>query len=394
MDLYLNGINIGGSYIGNSQFTMNSAVPTDSAKIGFRSSVGVVYHFQGIMDELRIWNRSLSEDEIREQMCRKLTGREPGLIGYWNFDDTDILIDKSPNHLNGQLEGNPKRVFSGAPIGDKSVLLYTNDWHDKTLTMADSLDKATVVNVTGNPNGLHIYKVGNFPSQSNGLNVLTVAAPYFGVFVASNGPGNSFDVNYLYNDSAVCALFTRQDNSIPYWNKSGSNLTRVSERKEFIKELAKTFLEIDLGPDEAPCTLSPRKLNPLSDSTGFEFLWQDGSKLSTFKVSDFGTYWLTVDDGCTGAIDTLQISKVVVDSLKIPNVITPNGDWFNDRFEIDQRMVGGSLVIYNRWGQEVYQSSNYQNDWEGGDLPAGVYFYRLNGGYCINEKRGTLSILR
>ena len=394
MDLFLNGVNIGGTYIGNSDLPMNSSVPTDSAKIGSRSTTGFTYHFQGIMDELRIWNRSLSEDEIREQMCRKLTGLEPGLIGYWDFNDPHILSDKSPNHFDGLIKGNPKRVFSGAPIGDKSVSLYVSDWNAKVVTLHDSLDLVSVANVKGNPRGLQIYEVNEFPSQSGGLNLSRVAKPYFGVFVASDDFDNSFDVNYAYNDSTVCKLYTRSDNSSAFWIREGSQLTHVSERKEFIKELGNSALKIDLGPDEEPCFLTPRLLKPLKDSTGFEFSWQDGSTLSRFQVSDFGTVWVTVDDGCIRATDTLRISKVAVEDLSIPNVFTPNGDSINQFFQIDQRMVGGTLVVYNRWGEEVYQSSNYQNDWEGGDLPAGVYFYRLSGGYCIDEKRGTVSILR
>ena len=394
MDLFLNGVNIGGTYIGNSQLPMNSSVPSDSAKIGFRSAAGFLYHFQGIMDELRIWNRSLSEEEIREQMCRKLTGREPGLIGYWDFNDHNILADKSPNHFDGLVKGNPKRVFSGAPIGDNSVSLYTNDWHEKVLSLRDSLDKVSVVNVTGNPMGLHIYEVSEFPSQSGGLNLSILRKPYFGVFAARDDGDNFLDVNYTYNDDTVCKLFTRPDNSASSWNENAARLSHVSGRKEVIKELQDNGLKIDLGADEAPCSFVPRKLNPLRDTVGFEFSWQDGSGLSTFQVSDFGTYWLTVNDGCTGATDTVRITKVVVDSLAIPNVFTPNGDEFNARFEIDQRLTGSGLVIYNRWGKEVYQSSNYQNDWDGGDVPAGVYFYELSGAYCIDKKRGTLSILR
>src|SRR5260221_2259621 len=394
MDLYLNGVNIGGTYIGNSQLPMNSAAPLDSAKIGYRSAIGLIYHFQGSMDELRIWNRLLSEDEIRGQMCRKLTGNEPGLIGYWDFNNTNVLSDKSPNHFEGQLKGNPKWVFSGAPIGDKSVLFYTNDWNGKVITMHDSLDKVSVVNVTGNPNGLHIYEVTAFPSQDGRLNVSTVAKPYFGIFVAGDNDENFFGVNYAYRDSMVCKLFTRRDNSISSWNEDSSLLTHVLEKTELIKELSDTPLKIDLGPDEAPCSFSPRILRPLKDTTGFEFSWQDGSTLSRYNASDFGTYWLIVDNGCTHAMDTLTISRVGVDNLAIPNVFTPNGDSLNQFFEIDQRMAGSLLVVCNRWGNEVYRSASYQNDWDGADLPAGVYFYRLVGGYCIDEKRGMLSILR
>ena len=395
MDLYLNGVDIGGTYIGNSQFPMESSVPLDTAKIGYRSSTGVTYHFQGIMDELRIWNRSLSEDEIREQMCRKLSGNEPGLIGYWDFDGTNVLTDRSPNHFDGQVKGNPIRVYSGAPIGNKSVLLYTNDWKAKVLTLQEGLDKVRVANVTGNPNGLHAYEVTAFPSQAGGLNSSTVSKPYFGIFTASTEVGNFFDVCYTHEDSAVCKVFTRSDNSTPFWNENPSMVTRVFERSELIKELSDTTLKIDLGPDEAPCTFSnPRIVMPLKDTTGFEFLWQDGSTGSSYLVSDFGSYWLIVNDGCNRATDTLTIYKVGVDNLSIPNVFTPNGDSLNQFFEIDQRMAGSLLVICNRLGDEVYRSASYHNDWDGADLPAGVYFYRLVGGYCIDEKRGTLSIVR
>jgi len=396
MDVFLNGVNVGGSYTGTSQSPMGSAFPAEDAKIGHRSLIGVNYYFQGMMDELRIWNRSLSEAEIREQMCRKLTGNEPGLIGYWDFDDTkgNVLIDKSPNHFDGQIKGNPKRVFSGAPIGDESILMYTNDWHDTALTLYDSLDKVRVTNVTGNPGGLHIYKVNKFPSQRDGLNLLTVASPYYGVFVASADIDNFFDLDFLHNDMSVCRLFTRRDNSISSWRENPSILTHIAEQTELIKEPWNTFLKIDLGLDEAPCSFTAKILDPLSDTTGFEFLWQDESRRSTFEVSDFGTYWVSVDNGCATARDTLRISNVAVDGLKIPNVFTPNGDLLNQFFEIDQRMLGGYLVIYNRWGKEVYQSSNYQNDWDAADMPSGVYFYSLKGGECIQEKRGTLSILK
>src|SRR6185295_15332298 len=137
------------------------------------------------------------------------------------------------------------------------------------------------------------------------------------------------------------------------------------------KELWNTPLKIDLGPDEAPCVIELRVLHSLKDTVGFTFAWQDGSSFSKFQVSDFGTYWVNVDDGCTGSMDTLQITRVAVQDLKIPNVFTPNGDSTNRFFEIDQRMLGGWIVIYNRWGEEVYQSGNYQNDWEGSNLPAG-----------------------
>ena len=130
------------------------------------------------------------------------------------------------------------------------------------------------------------------------------------------------------------------------------------------------------------------------DTTGFTFSWQDGSSFSKLTVTDFGTYWLSVSNGCSGARDTLDISKVPVDDLVIPNIFTPNHDAFNQYFEIDQRITGGSLRVYDQWGMEVYSSRNYLNNWDGSGLPDGIYFYTLSGGKCITEKKGTLTILK
>nr|WP_295872646.1 gliding motility-associated C-terminal domain-containing protein [uncultured Chitinophaga sp.] len=67
------------------------------------------------------------------------------------------------------------------------------------------------------------------------------------------------------------------------------------------------------------------------------------------------------------------------DDIFIPNVITPNGDGRNDRFIIIgiSRYPNSSLFIYNRWGNQVYQSKNYQNEWDGHGLSEGTYYYVL-----------------
>jgi len=63
----------------------------------------------------------------------------------------------------------------------------------------------------------------------------------------------------------------------------------------------------------------------------------------------------------------------------IPNTITPNGGGINDTFEIPGlgRYVSNELVIVNRWGDEVFERKNYQNDWGAEGLVSGTYFYIL-----------------
>jgi hypothetical protein len=81
-------------------------------------------------------------------------------------------------------------------------------------------------------------------------------------------------------------------------------------------------------------------------------------------------------------------SKTVdVTSIIIPNVITPGRqDGKNDAFTIQYGKPGRTpadaglkvnLLVYNRWGNVVFESADYRNDWVGGDLAAGVYYYEV-----------------
>jgi len=78
----------------------------------------------------------------------------------------------------------------------------------------------------------------------------------------------------------------------------------------------------------------------------------------------------------------------------ISKAVTPNGDGFNDFFQVNLDLECGftyNVQIFNRWGAEVYSMRNYQNNWDGfsnksfsnsNQLPSGTYYYilEINGG--------------
>ena len=73
------------------------------------------------------------------------------------------------------------------------------------------------------------------------------------------------------------------------------------------------------------------------------------------------------------------------------NVFSPNGDKWNETFEITgiEYYPNSVLTIFNRYGKKVFETSGYQNDWNGDEVPAGVYYWGLE----LNEPRAPLEIL-
>lgn len=89
-------------------------------------------------------------------------------------------------------------------------------------------------------------------------------------------------------------------------------------------------------------------------------------------------------DACPNMCDTALVRLQVFPILRIPDVITPNGDGVNDTFQIEgiERFPDNELFIYNRWGREIYSTEQYANEWDatfnGTPVPNGTYFYVLN----------------
>lgn len=77
----------------------------------------------------------------------------------------------------------------------------------------------------------------------------------------------------------------------------------------------------------------------------------------------------------------------------IPNVISPDKDGLNEFFVIENLQPNSQLTIHNRWGNVVYQSNNYQNNWDGENLSDGGYYYILQLPFGTTKK-GTVTILK
>ncbi len=148
---------------------------------------------------------------------------------------------------------------------------------------------------------------------------------------------------------------------------------------------------IFIRPGERPYVIGPSGFDSYSwypaesvshpTGQGFYF-YGDSTQLVTMTAVN--------EDGCIWMENVLFI----VINLNIPNGFSPNHDGYNDQFVIPG--LGEyplAFTAWNRWGDVVFESSNYQNDWDGtcrgplclgnGQLPEGTYFYKAVAGEII-----------
>lgn len=152
-------------------------------------------------------------------------------------------------------------------------------------------------------------------------------------------------------------------------------------------------LTVSAGSDLTVCPDDMVNLGVITNGGAlpFTFLWtsagadtvNSSSSANTSAIATSNTlYTISVTDDCgTAQNDDVMVNVEQSCLLNIPNVITPDGKGaaLNETFYIDNlnRFPASSLVIYNRFGNKLFETSSYQNNWNGSKYADGIYFYEL-----------------
>ena len=130
---------------------------------------------------------------------------------------------------------------------------------------------------------------------------------------------------------------------------------------------------------------------PITDTT---YILQS----DTLEVGNYNVKVVTTNGGYTSESNYVSCNQPEPPTIVIPNVFSPNGDGVNDLFTIQNLLLYDfrQVTIYNRWGKVIYSSSQYNNNWDGKNVPDGVYFVVVNilNGGVLQEFSGTLTILK
>ena len=262
-------------------------------------------------------------------------------------------------------------------VGD-TLFLYNTNRQDFTLTRLKFMpcsNASVPSSILYNPPSFSYSQPGTYNIRLNVNEGLPNQASICKSIVVINKPDEKLvDTTLCYGDSMFAAgkwqsITGIYYDTIPIVDGCDSLVITTLDFKPRIP--------IEFGKDTILCNDIPALLRTGVPDAQYE--WQDGSTDSTQLVTSPGHYWVIVTlDGCN-ARDSIGI-KTCESPVWFPNAFTPNLDGINDVFHpVGEGVYKFSMVIFNRWGEQVFETSDFAQGWDGrfngSDASDGVYYF-------------------
>ena len=203
------------------------------------------------------------------------------------------------------------------------------------------------------------------------------------------------------------------DTSFMYTNPGTYKITLLVKSKPgCIFQISDTLIinplpgYVDAGPDKYIIFGKSDILSAFVTDSSLKYLWTPSTFLSNDSILNpvvtpqydmLYNFTATTTAGCTRS-DTVKV--VVLFPPIVPNAFTPNGDGINDTWKIKylNTYPGATVDVYNRYGQIVFHSDGYNQEWDGTRngvlVPTGTYYYFINPKNNRAVISGSITIIR
>jgi hypothetical protein len=380
--------------------------------------------FDGQLDEVRVWNTARSEQEIRENMCKTLTGNESGLLAYYNCNASSgtSLKDISGNGNDGTLVNSPTwtdsdafTTWTGHNCNDWST---ASNWTDGTPTSVNNVGIYSCSNnnvISGTPT------VENFVLGSAGSATLSSDITVNGsLILESNFDFNGQTINLgssamLIEDGGILEGATGKITTTRNLNNIDENVGGIGAEITTSSDLGSTLIErynqsipgftgdnsinryyiIDpTNNSNLDATLvfhyDDSELNGLSegdlvlyksDDNGITWVKAGGivniadNTISLSGIDDF-SWWTAAEDGAFLPIELLNFEAYLKDGVVQIDWSTASEE-NNDYFEIERSLdlkEWSSIAKVDGQGNSTHTTHYSISDDVNAD---GVYYYRL-----------------
>jgi gliding motility-associated-like protein len=299
------------------------------------------------------------------------------LIDFYSFDvATGQLFDPITVEVTDNTPGSPIRKYGCSFSPDGSMFYYTNNIsvYQLKLTTYDSLNIASSHTLVATPSD------PTFQIEEGQDGKLYVAIGGSNVLDAINSPNSSF-CDYTSNAvslNGLCMLglparVHERNFSSPPITYSPDSCLQSNILFSIETSLPVNQINWNFGDPNSGASNTSTSINPTHE-------FSDLASYQITAIVEFDCYTDTITQNIT--LFDCPDAIIPILPFEFPNVITPNSDGMNDFFEIENLPENTEIIVLNRWGNIVFSSTNYQNNWDGKDnsgkdLVEGVYTYKF-----------------
>ncbi len=318
-----------------------------------------------------------------------------GVTGTWTQSATQasqgvVIVD--PNDPNTDVTG---------IVGSEAGTVYTFTWTFSNGNCGDFSTDEVVITVHSIPTDLPYAGEDTFACGSDTITLTADDLTHGAGFWSSDNP--SVEIISPEESTTIVTGLTTGENVI-YYTLSNGACTDYAQDTIVVTSDASPIAENDVDSTSVgtPVTINVTDNDDFFGVTGWEITVVENPFNGTVTNNGDGTFEYTPNENfvgtdqfvyqicntncsdlCVTAIVTIKVGADAGDECVLPTIFTPNGDGVNDQIIIYclTEYPENELIVFNRWGDEVYREAGYLNTWEGTydgqPLPQGTYFYIL-----------------
>jgi gliding motility-associated-like protein len=402
----------------------NYGSPEYTALIGCRSNFKSDDYFLGVIDDLFVYNRPLSNAEILElyksacevgtiegiqEVCAgqdNVSYQYPAVPGYtnydWKYSGKNVVLVADSNNV--------RLDFTDTATSGTLTLEVTGNGVE-TITTQLTVTVDQLPGETGAISGVNKVCVSQTDVQYE-INPVTSALSYGWQFTGEGAQisGTSEKISMNFSSNATSGQLT-----VYGINSCGDGPVSPA-----------MLIGISSPPSNAGLISGVHEVCQNSGDNQFfvpeinmadNYIWKfsgegatimgnsDSANIYFFNDATSGNLTVLGTNNCGTGASSAEFPIIVKScsedpgSLNIPNAFSPNGDGINDVFVIRGLSSQSQLFVFDRSGKKCFQSDNYLNNWDGKDsegkvLPSDTYWYILKVPGIQNEFKGFVYIKR